>query len=160
MEICQYLCLHLSPRVLASTALQIALFLASLAVVALVVALIPLFIQIRKNMERATQQLEDLKTDVQLLVQDTRTLVRNVNELSTRAHQQMDEVQKVVSVVRGWSERANRIVEQVGAAVEPPLLTIARNINFFRTGLSVFLNAILHRNNQPEPKDEASHVRE
>jgi hypothetical protein len=66
----------------------------------------------------------------------------------------------VVSVVRAWSERANRIVNEVGAAVEPPILSVARNINFFRKGLAVFLDAFLHRNNQPEQKDEASHVRE
>ena len=143
-----------------SIALQIVLVLASLAVIALAVFLIPFFLQIRKDVERATRQIEELKNDVKLLVQDTRTLLQNANQLSTRAHQQMDEVQKVVSVIRAWSERANRIVDEVGAAVEPPILSVARNISIFRKGLSIFLDALLHRNNQPEQKDEASHVRE
>lgn len=143
-----------------SIALQIALFLASVAVVVLVAFLIPILIQLRKHTEQAARQLEELKSDVKLLVQDSRTMIQNVNNLSGRAHQQLDEVDKVVRIVREWSERANRIVEEVGAAVEPPILFAARNIGIFRKGLSIFLNALLHRDHQPEQKDEEIHVRE
>lgn len=138
--------------------LQIALIVASIAVIVLVAFLIPIFIELRKCADKTARQLEELKADVKLLVQDSRTMVQSVNSLSGRAHQQLDEVDKVVRIVRQWSERANRIVEEVAAAVEPPILSAARNISIFRKGLSIFLNALLNRH--PEQKVEETHVRE
>src|SRR6266850_4777703 len=111
-----------------STALQIALFLASVAVVVFVLFLILVFIGLRKHVAHATRQLDELKSDVKLLVQDSRTMVQNVDNLAGRAHVQLDEVEQMVRTVRGWSERANRIVEEVGDVVEAPIFTVTRII--------------------------------
>src|SRR5579862_1292545 len=107
--------------------LQIALFLASVTVVIFVAYCIPAIAQLRKHAARMTQTLEELKAEVSLLVQDSRKMVHSVNELSTRAHRQCDDVDRVVQTVRVWTERVDRVVEEVGSVLEPPIMKVARN---------------------------------
>lgn len=139
-----------------SMALQIALFLASVAAVVFVLFLIPVFIGLRKHVVHATRQLDELQSDVKLLVHDSRTMVQNVDKLTSRAHQQLDEVDKIVRIVRAWSERANRIVEEVGDVVEAPIFTVTRIIGIVHKGLSVFLDTVARKDHQPEPTDTES----
>jgi uncharacterized protein YoxC len=105
-----------------SIPLQIALFLASVAVVIFVAYCTPAILQLRNYAARMTQALADLKAEVSLLVQDSCKLLRNVNELSARANQQCDDVEHVIQTVRGWTERADRVVEEVSSVLEPPRL--------------------------------------
>ena len=143
-----------------SIPLQIALFLASVAVVIFVAFCIPAILQLRDHAARMTQTLAELKAEVSLLVQDSRKLLYNVNELSTRAHQQCDNVERVIQTVRGWTERADRVVEEVGSVLEPPVLTAARNALIFRKGIAKFFETLLHRNHHQPQKSEEQHVRQ
>jgi uncharacterized protein YoxC len=143
-----------------STALQVALFLASVAVVIFVAYCIPAMLQLRKHAARMTQTLAELKAEVSLLVQDGRKMLHNVNELSTRAHQQFDEVEHVIQTVRGWTERVDRVVEEVGSLLEPPLLRAARNAQIFRKGVAKFLEIFINRNHHKPQKAEEQHVRQ
>jgi hypothetical protein len=100
-------------------ALQIALFLASVSVVVLVAFLVPTLLGLRN-------QVNELKSDVKLCVQDARVLMQNANQLTSQAQRQLNETEQVLRVVRGWSERADRLVHQAGDIIEGPLLTGAR----------------------------------
>jgi uncharacterized protein YoxC len=140
--------------------LQIALFLASVAVVIFVAFCIPAMLQVRKHAARMAQTLAELKAEVSLLVQDSRKLLHSVNELSTRANQQCDEVERVIQTVRGWTDRMDRIVEEVGSVVEPPILTIARNAQVIRKGVARFFEALMNRNHRQPQKTEEQHVRQ
>lgn len=141
-----------------SMPLQIALFLASVAVVIFVAFCIPAVIQLRQHAARMTQTLAELKAEVSLLVQDSRTLLHSVNELSIRAHQQCDDVARVIQTVRGWTDRVDRVVEEVGSVVESPLLTAVRNAQIFRKGVAKFFEMFMHRNQQQPQKVEEPHV--
>jgi uncharacterized protein YoxC len=134
--------------------LQIALFLASVAVVIFVAFCIPALLQLRKHAERMAQTVAELKAEVSLLVQDSRKLVQSVNELSERAHQQCDDVERVIQTVSGWTDRVDRVVEEVGAVLEPPLLTVVRNAQIVRKGLAKFYEMFMHRNQQPQKMEE------
>lgn len=138
-----------------SNLLQVALFLASVAVVIFVACCIPAVLQLRKSAARATQTLEDLKAEFSLLIQDSRKLLHNINELSARAHQQCDDVESAIQTVRGWVERANRVVEEVGTVLEPPIVTAARNAQILRKGIAKFFEMFLNRNHhQPEQSED------
>jgi uncharacterized protein YoxC len=143
-----------------SMPLQIALFLASVAIVLFVACCIPAILQLRKHAERMTQTLAELKAEVSLLVQDSRKMLHSVNELSTRAHQQCDDVEHVIQTVRGWTERVDRVVEEVGSVLEPPILTAARNAQIFRKGIAKFFETFLNRNHHQPQKAEEQHVRQ
>ena len=142
-----------------SIPLQIALFLASVAVVIFVAFCIPAILQLRDHAARMTQTLAELKAEVSLLVQDSRKLLHNVNELSTRAHQQCDDVERVIQTVRGWTERVDRVVEEVGSVMELPILTAVRNAQIFRKGIVKFFEAFWNRNHRHQSqKAEEQHV--
>src|ERR1700687_300064 len=107
-------------------ALQIALFLASVSVVVLVAVLIPALLGLRKQFANVASVLAELKKDVKLLVQDSRTMVQNVNKLTTQAQQQIDGVDQSLRVLRGWLDRADELVHQAGDLIEGPIFTGAR----------------------------------
>jgi uncharacterized protein YoxC len=132
-----------------SAALQVALILASVAIIGLVACLIPLALQARRQLDELALIAGQLKTNLDALIHDSRELVRNANELTTRASRQMDEVDQVVGTVRQWTERADQLVDQVGAVVEPSVFSLVRNMNLIRTGVTTFIQAFLHRNHPP-----------
>ena len=129
-------------------ALQIALFLASVSVVVLVAVLLPALLGLHKQVTNIAGELAELKTDVTLLVQDSRAMVQNVNKLTGQAQQQMDEVDQLLRIFRGWAVRANRLVHQAGDLVEGPILTSARILN----GLGRLLQAWLQNNGKTSRK--------
>ena len=141
-----------------STALQVALFVASLAFIVLVGCLIPIVFQVRRKLEQLVAATEELKIKAQALVEDSHEMVRNVTELSKRANQQLDEVSRVVQTARQWAERADRLVNEVGSAIEPPVHSLVRNMNLFRTGIATFLQVLSHRNQHNQTKKESDHV--
>src|SRR5271167_1208698 len=105
-----------------SSALQVVLFLACVAMVLFVSLLIPLAILFYRRASNITRQLEEIiNGDLKKLIQDSQTMVQNINLLSAHANRQLDELDKVTGIVLGWSERANHIVEAVGAVAEVPL---------------------------------------
>jgi uncharacterized protein YoxC len=137
-----------------SIPLQIALFLASAAVVIFVAFCIPVIIQFQSHNRRMMQTLEQLKAEISLLIQDSRKMVHSVNELSTRANQQCDDVERVIQTVRGWTGRVDRVVGEVGSVLEPPLLTVARNAQIFRKGIVKFFETFLNRNHHQLEEEE------
>jgi hypothetical protein len=122
-------------------ALQIALFSASVSIVVLAVLLIPGLLGLRRHLTDAARELAELKTDVKLLVQDSRTMVRNVNKLTTQAQQQMDELDQALRVLRSWLDRADRMVHQAGDLIEGPIFTGTRIL----TGLGKLFQAWLQK---------------
>ena len=115
--------------------------------------------QLREHAARMTRTLAELKAEVSLLLQDSRRLLHNVNELSTRAHQQCDDVERVIQTVRGWTERVDRVVEEVGSVLEPPVLTAARNALIVRKGIAKFFKVFLNRNHYHQSQEaEEQHV--
>jgi uncharacterized protein YoxC len=141
-----------------SAALQVALFVASLAFIVLVVCLIPIVFQARRKLEQLLAATEELKEKARALVEDSHEMVRNVTDLSKRANEELDEVGRVVQTVHQWTERADRLVNEVGSVIEPPVHSALRNMNLFRTGVTTFLQVLLHRNQHNQTKREQDHV--
>src|SRR5271154_6798958 len=111
-----------------SPALQVALFLACMAVVCLVSVLIPLSILLYLQVKRIARQMDEAKSNMEEMIKDSRTMVQNISHLSTHANQQLDELDKIVGVSRKWSEQADYFVGEVGSAVELPVLKVLRTV--------------------------------
>jgi uncharacterized protein YoxC len=136
-----------------SLALQIALFLASLAIVALAVCVVPIAIQVGRSLQHLALATERLEASAQMLAEESRELVRSVSCISDRTNRYMEEMGKAIRVVEIWTERADQFVRQVGEAVEPPILSLVRGTNGLRAGASAFLRTLFHRQQQERPKD-------
>jgi uncharacterized protein YoxC len=141
-----------------STALQVVLFIASLAFIVLALCIIPVAFHLRRKLEQLVNTAADLKEKLHVLVEDSHMMVRNVTDLSKRANEQLDEVGEVVQTVRQWTERADKIVNEIGSVVEPPVHTLVRNVNVFRTGIATFLQFLSHRNQHSQTTKESDHV--
>jgi uncharacterized protein YoxC len=141
-----------------STALQVALFIASLTFIVLALCIIPVAFHLRRKLEQLVTTTRELKEKLEALVEDSHKMVRDVAELSKRANQQLDEVGRVVQTVHQWTERADRIVDEVGSAIEPPVRSLVRNMNLFRTGIATFLQFLSHRNQHNQTTKESDHV--
>lgn len=126
--------------------LQIALFLASVAIVIFVMVCIPVMLQLRNQAVQAAQSLAELKAEVSLLVQDSRKMLAGVHDLAVRVHAQVADAEQVLQAVRGWTTRVDRVVEEVGAAIAPPILTAARNFQVVYKGIAKFFETFLNRN--------------
>ena len=133
-----------------SVALQIALFLASLAIIALAACVIGFAVVARRQLAQLVSSAEQMKADVQALLQDSRELVRNVNDMAKRASEQMDDVSEIVQTVQQWTARADRIVEGVGSVIEPPIFSLVRHASLLRTGVGAFVGALFHSNQHNE----------
>jgi uncharacterized protein YoxC len=141
-----------------STALQVALFVASLTFIVLALCIIPVAFHLRRKLEQLVATVGELKDKLQALVDDSHEMVRNVTELSKRANQQLDEVSRVVQTTRQWADRADRLVNEVGSAIEPPVHSLVRNMNLIRTGIATFLQFLTHRNQRNQTTKESDHV--
>jgi uncharacterized protein YoxC len=125
-----------------SNTLQVALFLASVAIIILVACVVPMAFLMRQHLKSLVNSAEQSKSDMQTLVQHSQELIRNITEISRRASKQMDEIDQVVATVREWTDGADHFLKQVGSVVEPPVFTIVRNMNLLRTGVTGFLHAL------------------
>ena len=135
-------------------ALQIAFFLAAIAIVIFVAFCIPAIIQMRKHATQMAQTMAELKVEVSAMVQDSRKVLHNVNVLALRAHEQCDDGEDVLQTVRGWTDRMDRVVDEVGAAIEPPVLAAARNAQVVYKGIAKFFQTFLKRNHNNTQKVE------
>jgi uncharacterized protein YoxC len=129
-------------------ALQAALYVGSVAIVALSTVLIVLLLQLGRQIERVVQAVEELKAEVSPLARETRVVMEGLRDLSGRVQGQWTEVERIIDTARGWSERANHLLEEIGSVVEPPIFAASRKIQIFRKGLETFVRALTHRNQQ------------
>ena len=111
-----------------SIVLQVALFFASLAIIVLVACLIPIAFQARRHLEQLVDIAGQLKVDLAVIARDGQELMQNLNALASRANRQMEDVEQVVRTVRQWSERTDRLVNVLGAALEPPVVAVSAEV--------------------------------
>jgi len=141
-----------------STPLEIASLIALILFIILVICLIPTVFYVRGKLAELILATQKLEADLQIIVQDSRQLVQNVNELTTRLNEQIDDAGKVVHAVVQWTDMVNRMVTAVGSIIEPPISKIARNISLFRLGLSVFTQVLCAKKSNNQPTEEEDHV--
>jgi uncharacterized protein YoxC len=141
-----------------SVVLQVALIMASLAIVVLVACLVPLLFLSWRQIKQLALTAESLKISLESLILDSRGLVRNAKHLSERADQNLENINHVVHTVDQWTQRADRLVNELGSAIEPPVFLLLRNVNRIRTVISTFFLRLLpHRqvtqSNEPIRKE-------
>jgi len=127
-----------------SAVLEIALIAASIAIVALVSCLGLLLYLAWRQLKQLVLAAQNMKVVLDSLIVDGRDLVSNVKLLSERANQHLQNVDNVVHTVQQWTKRADRIVNELGTAIEPPLFSFVQNANLLRMGVTTFFQQLLH----------------
>jgi len=123
----------------------VALYAASLAVVVFVSITCGALFHFRKQLERLVRAVEEVKAEMTPLAHETRLLVNRLHDLSGRIQGQWSEVEEIIETARHWSERANRVVEGIGAVATLPVLAATDGIRRLRRGIGVFVQVLLNR---------------
>ena len=129
-----------------SDALQVALILATLALTVLLVVLTRLVLQATSKIDVLVRSAEDVKTRLDAVLVDSHELLQNVNVISTRVQAELDEVDSVLHTARLWTDRADHLVDEVGAFVEPPMQAMARTGNVLKVGVGTFFRTLFEAN--------------
>ena len=111
-----------------STALQVALLVASTAFVLLVACLIPVVFRAQRQVERLVAAVGEVKADLDVLVDEGRELVGNVNTLVERVNGHAHDAEQIVGTVRQW----------------------ARNVDLVRMGVTALMRGFSNRNHRGE----------
>jgi len=137
-------------------ALQIALYAGSVAIIVLTAFLIVVLLQFRKQVERVVRTVEEVKSELHPLVQETRVVMEKLRDLSGRMNERWMEVEQVIESARTWSQRVNHLVEGIGSVVLPSVVAASLNVLFLRKGLETFVRALLTPKQQHQQKVRAS----
>jgi uncharacterized protein YoxC len=137
------------------TALQAALYAGSVAIIALVSILTVLLLQFRRQIERVVRAVEELKAEVDPLVQDMRVVVERLRNLSESVQGEWMEIKGILDTGRTWLQRANHLLGGIGSVV-PPIFAASRGIHILRKGLERFERAFLNREPQHQQKARKS----
>jgi methyl-accepting chemotaxis protein len=128
-------------------ALQAVLYMGSISITLLVAVLIVQLLRFRRQTERVVRAVEELKAEVDPLVQETRIVVESLKDLSARAQRQWIEVEEIIDTAQNWTQRVNQLVEGIGS-VMPPIAAAILNIQTLRKGLRTFVQAFTNRRKQ------------
>jgi uncharacterized protein YoxC len=141
-----------------SDALQVAVFVACAALTILVACVLPIIFVTHSRLGHVLRSTEQLKAELDPLVGETRELVRGVHKVGNQVNQQLSEFHSVVHAIENWAERADSLIDEVGSALEPPVLTVARNVSIVRAGMDVFFRILLRGNHSNKANQETNHV--
>ena len=137
-------------------ALQVALYAGSVAIVVLATVLIALLLQVRRQIERVVRAVEDLKAEVNPLVQEARVIMEGLRRLSGRVQGRWMEVENAMDTAKTWSKRVNHLVAGVGSMVQLPILAASLNVTFLRKGLETFVRVLFNPKPQSQQKARES----
>jgi len=117
-----------------STAVQVALLIASTAFVFLVACLIPVVFRAQRQVERLVVAVGEVKSDLDVLVDEGHELVRNVNTLVARVNGHVQEAEQIAGTVRRWT----------------------RNVDLVRVGVTALLRVFSNRNQRGEARRQTT----
>jgi hypothetical protein len=120
-------------------ALQVLLILATVMLIVLLVMLIRLAVHARKRIDVLAQAADETRIRLDVVLADTRELIRNVTAVSARVQTNLDEAEQMLHTVRIWTDRTDRIVDEVGSVIEPPIQAMARLNGLLKTGAGAFI---------------------
>ncbi|MCX5658188.1 MAG: DUF948 domain-containing protein [Planctomycetota bacterium] len=123
--------------------IYVAVLAACISIVTLTVLLIVGAVYLKGRVDSIEKSVSEVKGDISALIQESRGVVKEVQQLAARVAKPMDDVERITHLAREWSERADRMVDAVGTVAEPPLFLMSKNIKLAgRIGLAVFKSLI------------------
>ena len=126
-------------------ALQIALYAASAGIVVFVVGLLIGLLYLKKQIDRLTQSVENLKTIVEPLIDETRDAVQHLRSLTARIQEKLHTMERMVSMVQSWGREASRVIERSATVVTAPIRGVSQKAHILTKGIQAFFRVLLSR---------------
>src|SRR5947207_2082300 len=112
------------------TEIYIAVLVASFSILTMAVAFVVTAIHFKNRMNAMEKNVAQTTTELTALIQDTRVLVKEVQQVTSRVSKQLEDVEHITRTARGWTDRAERVINAVGAVAEPPLFFLSKLSSF------------------------------
>lgn len=110
------------------TEIYIAVLAACICVVILTVYLIAVTVYIKARVDSVEKITNQIKGDLSGLIVESRDVVEELQRAATHLTKPMEDIEHIAHVARGWTDRADRMVDAVGTVAEPPLFFLSKNI--------------------------------
>jgi uncharacterized protein YoxC len=126
------------------TEIYIAVLLACLCVMVMAVVMVVAALHIRARLDVMEKNVTQVTSDLSALIQESRGLVKEVQQVTARMAQPMEDLEHMTRTARGWTERAENAVDAVGT-VAGPLFVLARNFKMVSGIVSGLMQTLLAR---------------
>jgi len=82
-------------------------------------------------------------------------MIQNLSSVTVHVDEPLDELDRIVGIIRTWSERADQVDEEVGSVVTVPGSRMAHLIKVFRHTWRLIMDAIFGDSQPTDHKDKA-----
>jgi hypothetical protein len=110
------------------TEIYIAVLAACSCIVILTALLLAAAVYLKARTESMEKGVAQLKADLSELIQESRVAVTEMRAAAASMALPMADIGHMTRTARGWADRADRLVDAVGAIAEPPLFLVSKNI--------------------------------
>jgi uncharacterized protein YoxC len=125
-----------------SDVLIIVLIVTLLSIIALAGSAIGVALSVRRDMSRLAATVDQMKGDVQAVVQESRDMVQTAGQTLQQAHVEIAEIGQIVSTAHGWTQRVDRIVGEVDDTIERPIRALGQEVKVLQAGVTAFVTAL------------------
>ena len=123
--------------------IYIAVLLACVSLVIMVVAVVLAAFHFRARMDSMEKSISRATSDISVLIQESRGVVKEIQQVTARVSKPLEDLEYMAHTARGWTDRADRVVEAIGSVAEPPLFFFSKSIKTFGGILSGVLQTLL-----------------
>jgi hypothetical protein len=108
--------------------LFIAVLAACVCIVCITGLLIVVALHLRARADSIDRSVTQLKGELSDLIQESREGVKEMRQAAARVAMPLEDIGHITRTARGWSDRADRLIDAVGTIAEPPVFLIAKNV--------------------------------
>jgi hypothetical protein len=108
--------------------IYVAVLTACTAIVILSAVVIAVAVGLKARADAMDRNVAQLRGELSELIRESRQLVGELRQAVARASDPMEDLAHMTRTARGWTDRADRLIDAVGTVAEPPLFFLSKNI--------------------------------
>jgi len=136
---------------------QWASLFSSIAIVLLALFIIPVTIQMGRQLHAMTETIGQLKKTLDTVERESGEFIRTATDVSKQAQRSMDDIEKITFSARHWTKRVDCLIDGANYALEPSVLSLIQGFQIVRAGTSGFLRALSSSKSSKTPNKENGH---
>ncbi|MCC6580977.1 MAG: hypothetical protein IT440_11100 [Phycisphaeraceae bacterium] len=126
----------------------IAVLVASSCIVVLTMSLLVTAVYFLARVNSMERKVTRLEGDLSGLIHESHGLVRNMQQVAVRATRAMEDVEQMTRIARGWTNRADRMVDVVAIVTEPSMQIASKYLKYGSGFLNGVMQVLLTRGNK------------
>lgn len=100
-------------------------------------------IYLKVRVDSTQSGIAQINSDLSALIRESREFVQEMRQIAGGVSRSTQDVQHMMHTAREWTDRADRLVDAVGAIAEPPLLLISKKVRIVGAIVNGVLQVLL-----------------